>query len=67
MSDTIARSRLSTIDTTTLIAQYELAISSHAGRNTNCSPRQNRISYIVDILTDRADCGDPIALVWFAS
>ena len=56
--------RLSTAD---LIAQYELAISSYKGRNTNCSPRQKRINLIVDMLSERADADDAEALAWLAS
>lgn len=65
MTTTIAKARLSKIDTTTLIGQYNLAISSYAGRLTNCAPRQARINHIVDLLSDRADAGDPAALKWF--
>ncbi len=62
---TIAKAKLTGCDTATLIGQYDLAISSYAGRLTNCSPRQKRIDYIVDLLSDRADAGDPVALKWF--
>lgn len=65
MTATIARAKLTGCDTTTLIEQYELAISSYAGRLTNCSPRQHRINFIVDLLSDRADADDPTALTWF--
>lgn len=59
--------KLSKIGTEALIGQYDLAISSYAGRITNSSPRQRRINMIVDILTDRADDGDALAIAWFAS
>ncbi len=66
MTDTtIAKSKLAGLDTADLIGQYDRAISSHAGRHTNFSPRQERISYIVNLLTDRADHDDPVALAWF--
>lgn len=64
MTATIARAKLSTASTATLIEQYCLAISSHAGRNTERAPRQNRINYIVDLISDRADAGDTVALTW---
>ena len=63
---TIAKAKLPGCDTAILIEQYDAAISSYAGRLTNCSPRQQRINYIVDMLSDRADAGDPVALSWFA-
>jgi hypothetical protein len=65
MTTTIAKAKLTGCNTATLIEQYELAISSYAGRLTNCSPRQKRIDFIVDLLSDRADAGDPAALAWF--
>lgn len=66
-TQTIAKAKLATIDTPTLIAQYDLAISSYAGRYTNCAPRQKRINHIVDLLEARADAGDDVAIAWFAS
>lgn len=65
MTTTIAKAKLTGCNTATLIEQYELAISSYAGRLTNCSPRQRRIDFIVDLLSDRADAGDSAALAWF--
>lgn len=62
---TIAKARLPRCDTETLIEQYTLAMSSYAGRLTNHSPRQQRINYIVDLLSIRADRDDPAALAWF--
>ena len=59
--------RLPRLSTEDLIAQYALAISSYAGRMTNASPRQRRISLIVDLLSARADEGDEAALAWLAS
>jgi hypothetical protein len=67
MTKTIAKARLVSCDTATLIGQYELAISSFAGRYTNCGPRQKRIDLIVDLLSDRADQVDAVALAWFAA
>ena len=55
-------SEIATID---LIGQYDRAIASYAGRFTNCSPRQKRIDYIVDLIDARADEGDDVALRWF--
>jgi hypothetical protein len=59
---TIAKRNLTTLGTAELIGQYSEAISTYAGRLTNTSPRQQRINYIVDLLSDRADNGDPEAL-----
>jgi hypothetical protein len=56
---------LPSLSTADLIAQYDLAISSYAGRNTNCSPRQRRIDYIVDLLSARAEADDVAAVAWF--
>lgn len=61
---TIRRDRLHKATTAELIGQYDAAISSHKGRNTNFSPRQKRINYIVDLISARADDGDAIALAW---
>lgn len=65
MTKTIAKAKLATTGTAALIEQYNLAIDSYAGRMTNCSPRQQRINHIVDLLSGRADDGDAIALAWF--
>lgn len=65
MTKTVAKAQLARIDSVALIDQYNLAISSYAGRYTNCSPRQKRINFIVDLLAARADAGDEIALAWF--
>jgi len=59
------RARLQNLTTADLIAQYDLAISSHAGRTSNVGPRQQRINYIVELLSDRADLGDAEALSWY--
>ncbi len=64
MTATVAKARLTALVTADLIAQYDQAISSHAGRHTEHGPRQNRINHIVDLLADRADDGDPAALAW---
>jgi hypothetical protein len=61
---TVRRDRLDNLDTAELIGQYDAAISSYAGRCTNFSPRQKRIDYIVDLLSERADRDDSIALAW---
>ena len=63
----IAKHLLARQDTPTLIAQYDEAISSYAGRYTNTAPRQRRIDHIVDLLEARADAGDVDALAWFAN
>ncbi len=55
MTETIAKAKLPRCTTAELIEQYELAISSYAGRCTNAAPRQKRISYIVDLLAERDD------------
>jgi hypothetical protein len=65
MNSTIAKAKLASCDTATLVAQYDLAVSSHAGRYTEHAPRQGRINHIVDLLSARADEGDVEALVWF--
>lgn len=65
MTQTVARRDLAQLSTADLIAQYNQAISSYAGRCTNASPRQRRIDYIVDLLSQRADDDDQAALAWF--
>lgn len=68
MATTTARARdLHRLATDELIAQYDLAISSHAGRYTNAGPRQVRINRIVDLLSARADAGDETAAAWLAT
>lgn len=62
---TVAKARLTRLATADLIGQYERAISSYAGRCTNFSPRQQRINHIVDLLSQRADDGDAVALAWY--
>ena len=62
---TVPKARLVNLATTDLIGQYDRAIASYAGRFTNCSPRQKRIDYIVDLIDARADEGDDVALRWF--
>jgi len=62
---TTLASKLPTLSTEDLIGQYDLAISSHSGRHTNHGPRQVRINRIVDLISDRADANDAIALAWF--
>ena len=64
MTATVAKAQLHRLSTAELIDQYELAISSYAGRYTNTSPRQQRINTIVDLLSDRADSGDAAADAW---
>ena len=61
---TVPKARLVNLATIDLIRQYERAISSYVGRFTNCSPRQKRIDYIVDLIDARADEGDDVALRW---
>lgn len=50
--------------TADLLAQYDSAISTNAGRYTNTSPRQARINLIVDLLAARADDDDALAIAW---
>lgn len=64
---TVAKAKLAGLSTTDLIAQYELGISSYKGRLTNVAPRQQRINYIVDLISDRADKDDEVALAFYAS
>lgn len=64
MTKTAPARSLPNLTTADLIAQYELAISSYAGRYTNHSPRQKRINLIVDLLEARADDGDETADAW---
>jgi len=66
-SKTIPAARLPKISTAELIEQYDAAIGSYKGRNTNCSPRQKRINLIVDLLSERADADDAEALAWYAA
>jgi hypothetical protein len=66
MTTTTPKSELSKLSTADLIEQYNLAISSYKGRCTNASPRQRRIDFIVDMLSDRADNNDAAALAWLA-
>jgi hypothetical protein len=61
----VPKHKLSGLDTPALIAQYDLAISSYAGRYTNTAPRQKRINHIVNLLDARADADDVDALAWF--
>lgn len=63
---TVARRKLTTLSTGDLIAQYNLAVSSYAGRCSNTAPRQKRISYICDLLLARAENGDTAADQWLA-
>ena len=67
MTTTAPAAKLAKLATVDLVAQYELAISSYAGRCTNASPRQARINRIVDLLEQRADQGDAAAEAWFAA
>jgi hypothetical protein len=63
-TETIPLRLLDTLSTEDLIAQYNRAISSYAGRHTNSSPRQKRINRIVDLLIERAELGDIRARLW---
>ena len=67
MTNTYPARTLHRLTTPDLIAQYDLAISTHAGRYTNTSPRQKRINKIVDLLSARADDGDAVALAFYES
>lgn len=64
---TVPAARLAGLSTADLIAQYDAAISSYAGRMTNTSPRQKRINRIVEMLEARADADDAEALAWFTN
>lgn len=64
---TVAKAKLTSLSTEDLIAQYELAISSYKGRLTNVAPRQQRINYIVDLISARADEDDAVALAFYAA
>lgn len=66
MTSTVRKDRLARLGTAALIEQYELATSTYRGRLSNHSPRQVRINYIVDMISKRADGGDPTALAWLA-
>lgn len=68
MTETIALAKLPQAETTALVEQYALAnVNPGAKRyNANGPTRlQQRINLIVDLIGDRADDGDPIALAWF--
>jgi hypothetical protein len=67
MTATIPARDLAKASTADLIAQYDKAVSSNAGRYTNTSPRQTRINLIVDLLAGRADKDDALAIEWLAS
>lgn len=66
-TETVPAAELHRLFTPALIAQYELAISSHAGRYTDTGPRQRRIVLIVDLLAARAEDGDADAVDWLKS
>ncbi|ACE79836.1 hypothetical protein KBG_88 [Mycobacterium phage KBG] len=62
-------SKMSTITTSDLIAEYEDRI---AGRWVKCQlgstravSRQRKINDLVDEISRRADDGDPVALAWY--
>lgn len=65
---TIALAQLAKADTAELIAQYDRAISTPGRRYAanGRTPLQRRINTIVDLLSERADDGDAVALAWFA-
>ena len=64
MTATIPARDLAKASTADLIAQYDKAIGSFAGRYSNTAPRQRRINLIVDLLAARADKDDALALDW---
>lgn len=66
MTQMVAAAKLPGLDTTALIAQYDHAISTYAGRYSNTAPRQKRINRICDLLFARADAGDAEADAWLA-
>lgn len=67
LAPTVRHDQLDRLGTVDLIDQYNSAISSYAGRITNSSPRQQRINYVVDLLSARADDGDQAAQAWLES
>lgn len=68
MPTNIRSSQLAKTDTVALIAQYDGAISTPGRRYAanGRTPLQRRINTIVDLLSERADDGDAVALAWFA-
>lgn len=68
MTETIPLAKLPATETTALVEQYALANARPGAKryNANGPTRlQTRINLIVDLLSDRADDGDPNALAWF--
>jgi hypothetical protein len=65
MTKTMPKRNLTSATTAQLVEQYDKATSTYAGRLSNCAPRQQRINFIVDLLSDRADANDADALAWF--
>jgi hypothetical protein len=68
MTTTIALAQLAKADTDALIAQYDAAISTPGRRYAanGRTPLQRRINTIVDLLSERADDDDAVALAWYA-
>jgi hypothetical protein len=63
---TVPRDRLDALDTAALIEQYRAAIATrHRGPQSGPAGTLRRISYIVDLISKRADRDDPIALAWY--
>ena len=69
MTKTIALAQLAKQDTATLVAQYDAAVSAPLRRRYQSAnnPLQRRINVIVDLLSERADKDDAVALAWYAS
>ena len=63
-SSTVPARQLTGLPTPELIGQYDWALRDFKGRQTNTSPRQKRINFIVDLLSARADAGDAEANAW---
>lgn len=63
----IALNRLAKASTTELIEQYNQAINKPGRRysSNGQTPLQRRINTIVDMLSERADDGDVVALAWY--
>lgn len=63
----IRKSQLSNATTATLIEQYDLTQANYGKRDNATGPTrlQLRINLIVDLISDRANTGDQVALSWF--
>jgi hypothetical protein len=66
-TDAIPQAKLSQLDATALIEQYDLANAKRGKRHNQNGPTrlQVRQEKIVDLLLALADVGDPVACAWF--